>query len=159
MSKFLKMCLGLMVAMLFSGSAFAQLGFPGESFTKVKYYAFGGTGSGESASNPAAAVDGDVVALPAGALITKAYVIVDTAITGTSAINVGDDDDNDGYVTTASITLGTPGLYGYASAAAYLASGAAKLYVATGKEVKLDVTGTNTAGAFRVVIQGHHFGR
>jgi hypothetical protein len=34
----------------------------------------------------------------------------------------------------------------------------AKYYSATGKEVKLDVTGSNTAGAARVVIEGFYIG-
>ena len=142
----------------------------------MKYYAYGGTGSGESASNPASPVDGDVFAIPAGTLITKAYVIVDTAITGTTNLDVGDDDDPDGYVDgSLSITLGTPGLYGWNAkvAGAYLrveTAGATdaldiyvvpsgKFYSATGKEVKLDVTTANTAGAFRVVVEGYYFGR
>lgn len=166
----------LIAAALIAGSAQAQVGFPGEPFQKIKYYAFGGTGSGESASNPASPVDGDVFAIPAGTLISRAYVIVDTAITGTTNLDVGDDDDADGFVDgSVSVTLGTPGMYGWNAkvAGAYLrveTAGAtdaadiyvvpnAKFYAAAGKEVKLDVTTTNTAGAWRVVVEGYYFGR
>lgn len=129
-----------------------------------------GSGDGKSYASAKACADGDLMAIPAGTLIKNVYVIVDLAVTGTTAVNVGDDDDNDGYVPNAAITLGTPALYGHNAKVqgAYLrvetagATDAADVYVvpnqkyysATGKEVKLDVTGTWTAGKFRVVIEG-----
>ena len=172
-----KKILGLMlfIASLFaSSSAFAQ--FAGEPFKVIKYLAYGGSGSGDSASNPMAFVSQDLWVIPAKTLITKVYTIVDTAITGTTNLDVGDDDDADGYVDgSLSVTLGTPGLYGWNAkvAGAYLrvqTAGAtdpadiyvvpnAKYYSAAGKEVKLDVTTANTAGAARVVIEGFYFGR
>lgn len=162
---------------LFSTISLAgPLGFGGQDFVLIKYYAFGGTGSGESASNPASVTDQDVLAIPAGTAIEKVYVIVDTAITGTTNLDVGDDDDADGFVDgSLSVTLGTPGMYGWnaKTAGAYLrveTAGAtdaadiyvvpnAKFYAAAGKEIKLDVTTANTAGAFRVVVKGTYFGR
>jgi hypothetical protein len=154
---------------LVSGSAFAQ--FKNEPFTVVRYLAHGGTGSGESLQSPAALADGDLWSIPAGTVVTKVYVVVDTAITGTTALNVGDDDDNDGFTPTASVTLGTPAMYGWdaKTAGAYLrvqTAGAtdaldiyvvpnAKYYSAAGKEVKLDTTTASTAGAARVVIEGY----
>lgn len=147
-------------------------GFKNEKFMVVKYYAHGGLGdaSGKSSDNAATIVDGDVMAIEAGMVIEKCYVIVDTAITGTTALNVGDDDDADGFVPNASVTLGTPGVYGHNAkvAGAYMrvetagATDAADIYVvpnvkyysAAGKEVKLDVTTASTAGAFRVVVEG-----
>jgi hypothetical protein len=157
-------------------SANAQVGFPGEAFTEVRYYAHGGTGSGKSASNPAAIVDADVFALPLGTVLENVYVIVDTAITGTTNLDVGDDDDADGWVDgSLSVTLGTPGMYGWdakfggaykrietagaTDAADIYVVPRAKLYAAAGKEVKLDVTTASTAGAFRVVVKGFYFGR
>lgn len=153
-------------------------GFAGEKFRVVRYYAHGGSGdnSGLSENNAATIVDGDVMAIPAGTVIEKVYVIVDTAITGTTNLDVGDDDDADGFVDgSASVTLGTPGMYGWdvKNAGAYLriqtagATDAADIYVvpnakyysAAGKEVKLDVTGASTAGAFRVVVEGTYWGR
>lgn len=159
------------------GQAFAAspTGFAGTYFQETRYYAHGGTGSGKSASNPASITDQDVFALRAGTLVTNAYVILDVAVTGTTAVNVGDDDDNDGYCPTASVTLATPGMYcwdaksggaykrvqtaGATDAADIYVVPNAKFYAAAGKEVKLDVTGTSTAGAFRVVVEGFYYGR
>jgi hypothetical protein len=119
--------------------------------------------------------DSDLWAIPANTIIEKMYVVIDTAITGTSNLDIGDDDDADGFVDgSASVTLGTAGMYGWdvKNAGAYLrvqTAGAtdaadvyvvpnAKFYSATGKEVKLDITGTNTAGKVRVVIEGYYLG-
>lgn len=147
-------------------------------FTQVVYlYGTAGRGknTGLDAANALPFVDGDLWAIPAGTVIEKVYLVVDTAITGTSDLDVGDDDDADGFIDgSLSVTLGTAGMYGWDAkvSGAYLrvqTAGAtdagdiyvvpsAKYYSATGKEVKLDVTGTNTAGAARVVIQGYFLG-
>jgi hypothetical protein len=132
-----------------------MFGFKKEQFTQEFFLAHDGQGHGQSADAPLPLVDADLMALPAGAIVEKCFVIVDEAIAGTSALEVGDDDDADGFVTNASVTLGTPGMYGYASAAAYLASGAAKYYAAAGKELKLNVTGVSSAGKARVIVQGY----
>lgn len=148
-------------------------GFKHEEFKKVKYFEHGGKGdfSGNSESNAAKILDGDIMDIEAGMVIEKCYVIVDTAITGVTNLDVGDDDDADGYVDgSLSVTLGTPGMYGWDAkfAGAYLriqTAGAtdaadiyvvpnAKYYAAAGKEVKLDVTTASTAGKFRVVVEG-----
>ena len=152
------------------------LGFAGEKFRKVVYLAHAGTGNGDSAQSPLPLVDADLFALPLGTVVEKAYVIVDTAIAGTTNLDVGDDDDADGFVDgSLSITLGTPGMYGWDAkfGGAYLriqtAGGtdaldidvvpSAKFYAAAGKEVKLDVTGASTAGAARVIVEGYYLGR
>lgn len=150
-------------------------GFAAEKFLAKKYYGFGGTGSGESFSNPAAPIDADVFAIPAGTLIEKVYVVIHTAITGTTVLEVGDDDDPNGFVVDLAGSLGTPGLYGWdaKTAGAYLrieTAGAtdaadiyvvpsAKFYAAAGKEVKMNVTTTNTAGKWSVWVEGTYFGR
>lgn len=154
----------------------AGLGFGGEAFQEIRYYAHGGTGSGKSASNPAPMSDQDVFALPAGTLVTNVFVIVDTAITGVTNLDVGDDDDADGWVDgSLSVTLGTVGMYGWdaklggaykrvqtagaTDAGDIYVVPAAKYYAAAGKEIKLDTTTASTAGAFRVVVDGFYFGR
>ena len=174
--KILALLAGIMALMAAAPAMAGDLGFPGEKFQFIKYYSCGATGSGKSSSNPAAMVDGDVVAIPAGTNIDQVYTVIDTAVTGTTDYDVGDDDDADGYIDgSLSLTLGTPGLYGWDAklAGAYLriqTAGAtdpadiyvvprSKFYSATGKEVKLDVTGTCTAGAFRIVVEGSYFGR
>jgi hypothetical protein len=154
------------------------VGHAGERFRKVFYLAHGGSGdnSGIDENNALPLTDADLMSIPAGTIIDKVYMFVDTAITGTTNFDVGDDDDADGFIDgSASVTLGTAGMYGWdaKNAGAYLrietagATDAADIYVvpngkyysATGKEVKLDVTGASTAGAARVVVEGYYLGR
>lgn len=149
-------------------------GFKHEKFQQVKYYEHGGKGdfSGKSADNAAKILDGDIMAIEAGTVIEKVYVVITTAITGVTNLDVGDDDDADGFVDgSLSVTLGTAGMYGWdaKNAGAYLriqtagATDAADIYVvpnakyysAAGKEVKLDVTTASTAGAFQVIVEGY----
>lgn len=104
-------------------------------------------------------VDGDLMAIPAGVIIEQAYFVVDTAVSGATALNLGDDDDADGFIADASTPLNATGLhyYGVTDKGVYLAASgeiAAKLYSAAGKEVKLDVTGTITAGKARLILRG-----
>lgn len=151
------------------------MSFKHEKFMHKKYYAHGGLGdgSGLSADNAAAIVDdASLMIIEAGMVIEKAYVVISSAISGTSNLDVGDDDDADGFVDgSLSVTLGTPGMYGWdaKNAGAYLriqTAGAtdaadifvvpnAKFYSAAGKEVKLDVTGSSLGGAFQVVVEGY----
>lgn len=155
--------------------ASAGIGFSGERFVK-QFYFYGAAGkgslSGLDAGNAKAISDTDIMSIDAGTVIEKVFVIIDTAITGTTNLDVGDDDDADGFVDgSLSVTLGTPAMYGWdvKNAGAYLriqTAGAtdagdiyvvpnAKYYSASGKEIKLDVTTTNTGGAFRVVVMGY----
>ncbi len=167
-----------LIMMLLATPAFAGAGGAiGQRFTKVVYLALGGsaTNSGSSYSAAKPFVDGDLWAIPAGAVIEKVYMIIDTAITGTTDLDIGDDDQSDDFLDgSVSLTLGTPGMYGWNAkvAGAYLrvqtAGGTdaadiyvvpnAKYYSAAGKEVKLDVTTSNTAGKARVVIEGYYAG-
>lgn len=126
------------------------MSFKKESFSKVKYFAYGSAGSGGSAEDAAAPVDGDIMAIEAGMVIEQVDVVVSTAITGITQVDVGDDDDPDGFISAAALTAGV-----HVSDGAYIASGAKKAYSASGKEVKLDVAGTATAGVFAVVIKGY----
>lgn len=164
----------LVVAPAHAGSG----GGVGEKFHKEIYVKYGGSSSNSGTSYNAAkscAADGDLWAIPANVLIEKVYVVIDTAVTGSTDMDIGDDDDADGFVDgSASVTIGTAGLYGWdvKSAGAYLriqtagATDAADIYVvpnakyysATGKEVKLDITTACTAGKFRVVIEGMYLG-
>ena len=166
----------LAMSLFVVSSTFASGGFEKEKFQKIIYLAYGGTGNGLNPADPKSLnADSDLWAIPANTVIEKVYVVVDTAITGTTNLDVGDDDDADGFVDgSLSITLGTAGMYGWdvKNAGAYLrvqTAGAtdaadiyvvpnAKFYSATGKEVKLDISGTNTAGKARVVIEGYYLG-
>ena len=149
--------------------------FKPEKFKEVIYFS-GATGSGnlsgsDSSNAKAIADNTNVWPIPAGCLIEKCYVIIDTELTGTTDMDFGDDDDPNGYIDgSVSLSALTPGVYGWNAkvAGAYLrvetAGGTdaadidvvpnAKYYSAAGKEIKLDATGTNTAGAFRLVIEG-----
>lgn len=127
------------------------MAFKNEEFLKVKYYAYGASGSGASAADPASPVDGDIMAIESGMVIEDVHVIVTTSITGATQLDVGDDDDQNGFVAAATLTAGQP----VVGAGAYLASGAKKYYSADGKEVKLDMTGTVSAGAFIVKVKGY----
>lgn len=124
--------------------------FKNERFLAVKHYAFGASGSGNSSQDPAAPVDGDVVALLADSVVDGVEVIIKSAVTGT--ITVGDDDDADGFATSTEVVEGTPGCY--AGNGAYLASNGRKYYGAAGKEVKLDQT-TISAGSFAIAVKGY----
>jgi len=172
----MKTIIALVLGLFMAVPAMADGGFEKLKFTKVVYLAFGGTGAGNNPADPKSLnADSDLWAIPANTIIEKMYVVIDTAITGTSNLDIGDDDDADGFVDgSASVTLGTAGMYGWdvKNAGAYLrvqTAGAtdaadvyvvpnAKFYSATGKEVKLDITGTNTAGKVRVVIEGYYLG-
>lgn len=168
---FLALALALITAPI---PALAAGGFKGEQFEKVFYFS-GASGKGAltglSAANAKPIADTDIMAIPAGTIISKVFMIIDTAVTGSTAITVGDDDSAAGFIPSASLTLGTPGMYAWdaKAAGAYLrvqtagATDAADIYVvpqakyysAAGKEIKLDNTTTNTGGALRVVVQGY----
>lgn len=126
--------------------------------------------NGENAANALPFVDGDLWAIPVGTQIEDVWLVIDTAITGTTVLEVGDDDDADGFVVDAAASFSTLGVVAHNAkvAGAYLrvqtagATDAADIYVvpsskyysAAGKEVKLNVTTTNTAGKARVFIKG-----
>lgn len=151
-------------------------GFEKQKFLKEIYLAYGGTGTGASAASPLSmAADVDLWAIPANTIIEKVYIVIDAAITGSTNWDIGDDDDPDGFVdSSASVTLGTPGMYGWnvKTAGAYLrveTAGAAdatdiyvvpnaKFYSAAGKELKLDLTTAATAGKVRVIVEGYYLG-
>lgn len=126
-------------------------GFKNEPFLKCVYVAHGGSGSGASAADPMGMTDRDLMAIESGMVIEQVDVCITTAVAGATQIDVGDDDDPNGFVAAATLTDGAVS----AGAGAYLTGGAKKLYEAAGKEVKLDVTGSSSAGAFVVVIKGY----
>lgn len=149
------------------------LGFAAQRFQKVLYFAFGGTGDGSSAQAPLglAADNTNLMDIPAGTVVDKCYVIVDTALAGTTNFDIGDDDDADGYFDSSlAANLAVAGMYGHNAkvAGAYLRVETAgvtdpadvyvvpnqKYYGAAGKELKMDLTTAATAGALRVVVEG-----
>lgn len=161
---------------LVSGAAQASV-VGGSSFEKIVYLDSAVTTSAKSAANSgrdyASAkgfLDGDLLAIPANVVIDNVFVVVDTAISGLTAFNIGDDDAASGFIASSSPsgTLGALGLkyYEVDYKGSYLKGGATssvsvlgKYYSATGKEVKLDVTGTASAGKARVFISGRALGK
>lgn len=150
-------------------------GFGKDKFVKQFYFAHAKTGNGKgynSANAHLIATDTTFWAIPAATIIEKVYAIVDTAITGTTVLTVGDTDGATSFVPAAAFTLGTPGMYGWdvKSAGAYLriqTAGAtdagdiyvvpnAKYYAAAGKFLTVTNTTANTAGAFRIVVEGYN---
>lgn len=147
-------------------------------FQKEVHFAVTGCAAGNQGTSYAAPKcfgDVDLFAIPAGLVIERVYAIIDVAVTGTTDFDIGDDDDPDGFLDgSLSLTIGTAGMYGWNSkvAGAYLrvqtagATDAADIYVvpnakyysATGKEVKMDATGTATAGQVRIVVEGFYAG-
>lgn len=169
--KMLFALLALTVAVAFPVKSEAQ--FVKEKFVNVIHLSSAGVAgnSGLSYSSPKPFADGDLWAIPAGVVIEKVYLVVDTTITGTTVLTVGDDDDADGFVVDAAASFTAPAMAGWSAkvAGAYLrtqTAGAtdaadidvvsnAKYYAAAGKEVKLDITTANTGGKARVVIEGY----
>jgi len=125
------------------------MSFANDQVLVVKYFAFGGTGTGASALDPVALADGDLAAIEAGWTVTDAMVVVTTAITGTTQLDLGDDDDPNGFVAAATLTLNATSK----NTGAYVLADIAKYYPAA-KTLKLDNTTTSTAGAGFVVLQG-----
>lgn len=134
-----------------------------------------GSASGSSYANAKGIIDGDLWAIPAGFLVEKVYAIIDVLLTGTTDLDIGDDDSGNGFLDgSLSLTLGTVGAYSLNAkvAGAYLrvqTAGAtdagdiyvvpaSKYYAAAGKEVKADATGTNTAGSLRILLEGKMLG-
>lgn len=160
----------LLIALTLGSVAHADYGFKRQPFTEVVYYGVvsstpPGTIPGKDSTNPKAIVDGTVWAIPAGTVIDDVQIVVDTGLVGLTTFVLGDDDSSNGFITDATQTLASAGLY---VSAAYLKGSylkeqvggnvyntyaRSKYYSAT-KNVKLDVTGTVTAGAFRIIIKG-----
>ena len=151
----------------------------GQAFTKTIHLMSANLSPSPSASNDgrdyASALpfeDGDLLDIPANVVITNVYMIVDEAIAGLTAFNLGDDDDADGLVASSSPAValaiaGSLNYYGVGYKGVYLKDSngvvanhvQAKYYAATGKELKIDTTGTSTAGKARVFVEGYVVGK
>lgn len=164
--------LGLVIGLILSTqSAYALNCSTNGKFQQTIYLSGTGTsGTGLSPSSPKGFADQDLWAIPAHTLIEKVYFCVDTAITGTTVLEVGDDDAASGFVTDQAGNFATTGCYslnakdagsylrvqtaGATDAADIYVVPASKYYKTSGKEVKLNITTANTAGKARVVIEG-----
>lgn len=139
----------------------------GQSFEKIIHLATPqGDGSGRSYSNAKAmGTDADLLTLAPGMIVENIFVVVDEEVAGVTSLAIGDDDSSTGFLPVAATNtyLATKQVLGYNSTAkgTYLKDASdnaqAKLYAASGKEVKLDATGTlGVTGKVRVHIRGHY---
>lgn len=129
------------------------MAFRNELCQMTVYVAHAGTGSGASAQDPLPIAAQDLDVLPEGFVAYDATFVLTTAVTGTTAINIGDDDDDDGYVDALDITYATPAAY--PGSGVYVASDAEKHYVDETKTLKMAITGASTAGAGVVHVKGY----
>ena len=151
-----------------------------QEFTKVIYLESANLSPTPSASNSGRdyesakpLTDGNLFAVPKNVVISNVYLVVDEAITGLTAFNVGDTDAGSGYIASSSPGntgeggLGATGLkyWDLAYKGTYLLNSvlvanhqAAKFYSATGKFITLDTTGTSTGGRARLFIKGYSVG-
>lgn len=132
------------------------MSFINEEYLEVLYFKHAGLGSmsGQSQDNAAViATNAAIFQVPAGVVVEDVDVIVQTAITGSTDIDLGDAGDADGLVDgSVDLTLGTPAAYD--GAGVYIASGGAKYYAAA-TNLALLVTGASTTGQFQIVIKGY----
>lgn len=183
MKKFLKLLMifgatAMLGELAFAGGGGAQ----GVPFTKVIYLSATGktanSGSSYDAAKPCQVGTGalasgtssaDLWKIPAQTLVTRAYLQIDTAITSITNLDIGDDDQSDGFIDgSRSVTLGSTGVYGWGSknAGTYLQAvsnnasvAEAKFYAgsagASNKTVKMSYTaGGCGAGKARIFIEG-----
>ena len=176
--KFLSL-VALVAALAYATPAQADV-IGGASWSKVVYLTStnlsptpSATNSGRDYGSPKPLTDGDLLDIPANVVITNVYVIVDAVGASLTAFNLGDDDDSDGFVASSSPNNAVSGLealgmkyWNIAYKGVYLKDStvvanhvAAKYYSATGKELKLDVTGTSTGYKMRVFVHGYVVGR
>lgn len=161
-TKFLSLTVLALVAMTSAAQA-SVIG--GTTFTKVIHVAAGITStasarnSGNDYSSPKGFYDGDLFSIPKNVIITNVYVVCDETVVGPTAFNIGDDDAASGFIASASPSFTADNLYYWqiTDKGTYLKSSTtllSKYYAATGKELKLDVTGTASTGKIRIFVQG-----
>lgn len=169
-TKYLSLFILALVA-LTTGAEASVVG--GKPFSQVIHVAYGPTStqsarnSGLDYSSPKGFYDGDLLSIPKNVVITNIYVVVDTTVSGITAFNLGDDDAASGFVASSSPTFTADNLYFWSVdyKGSYLKGGPTltsaemgKYYSATGKELKLDVTGTAAAGKIRIFVHGYATG-
>lgn len=125
------------------------MSFRNNEFICTYYMEHGATGTGASPEDYAPIASGTMFNLPDGVVVTDAHAIVEVAVTGATALDVGDGSDADAFIAAASITLGTPAVYPGAGASLDAVRYSSAL------DVDLTVTGTSTAGRVQVILRGY----
>lgn len=173
MNALFSLCLTLFLFMVSAVPAQASI-LGGERFEKTIYLSAdvltstkSGDNSGRDYASAKGFFDGNLAEIPANVIIDNVYVVVDTAVVGITAFNLGDADSSNGFIASASGTLASAGLnyFNVDYKGSYLKGGIivttgllGKYYSATGKYLALDVTGTASAGKARVIMSGYAIG-
>ena len=124
------------------------MSFKNTEFIQIVHMEHDATGSGMSPDDAKPIASGVMYSAPEGVVITNAEVQVKVAVTGSTAVKVGDAGDDDGYVASANVTLGTPG--GYIGAGVLL-----KKKLNAAEDILLAVTGASSAGKLVLILRGY----
>jgi len=122
--------------------------FIGENIVDIVYFEHAATGTGNSPDDrlPIVSIT-DFMENMAGDVNKQFDVVIEVAVTGSTALDVGDPVDPNGYVEAADITLATPAVYPGTGALLPDRPGV--------QDIELLVTGTSTAGKFHIVRRGY----
>lgn len=130
------------------------MSFRNEQFESLIYLdtdgASGNTGTSAQDPKPISSKD-SIFTMPAGSVVTEVDVIVTTALSGVTEMEVGDASNDDGFAASGDITYGTAGAY--RGAGAYI-SGANKYYAAA-TDLDLDVVGAAASGTCVLRVKGY----
>lgn len=130
------------------------MAFKNEEFLELIYLdtdgASGNTGKSAADPKPITSTD-SLIDLPAGTVVEHVDVVITTALSGVTEMELGDGSDDNGFAASGDITYGTAGAY--RGAGAYI-SGANKYYAA-GDAMDLDVVGSAASGACVVRVKGY----
>lgn len=157
----MKWLLTLLAVLTFTEAIFAAAPSVGSPSPKQPLYhqiylAYNGTGNGTNKNSPLPLSSGDVWNIPAGAVLTKVYAIVDSAMTGlSSGGNIGDADSATTWVTGSSSITPISTVTGMKANTSSPQS--PKYYSAAGL-LKWAATGTASAGKMRIVVEGYYVG-
>lgn len=119
--------------------------FSNEETLRVIYLEHGATGSGASENDAAPILTASFGPLDAKEVVQAANWHVETTITGSTAVDVGDDVDPNGFIAAPALTAGD-----VAGAGALL-----NVKNAVAGTVELAVTGTSTAGKAQIALIGY----
>lgn len=122
--------------------------FRNSEFELLAYLDFNAkaSGSGDSVEDAKPLVEGAIdlaSELEEGCVVTEAYVHVLEEVTGSTQLDLGDEDDADAYIATAALDDDSKG------------ADTLNVRYSALKKPQLAVTGAPTAGKLAVVIKGH----
>ena len=130
------------------------MAFKNEEFVELIYLDTDGASgnSGKSADDPKPITSTDsLMDFPAGTVVEHVDVVITTALSGVTEMELGDGSDDNGFAASGDITYGTAGAY--RGAGAYI-SGANKYY-SSADALDLDVVGTASSGTCVLRVKGY----